>query len=298
MRKLVVGLGNPGSKYDGTRHNIGFEAVDRLALGGVRATFSRKFDGLLAESEINFRRILLLKPETFMNLSGRSVRQAIQWAIDKDNILKLYHGAGVKTDCIFPPDLLGFDPSCHPYGFDQAKAKQMLSDAGYPTGFKSTLYTDTTDPDPKVAAAIQQDLASIGITVDVITQSFDTFLNTIETPHAAPMNYVGWFEDYPDPSDFIDTIFSCATAVKGGANASFYCNAAVDAQALAARGETDAAKRISEYQAIQKAILADAPAVPLISEDWYTIVTKRVGGFVIHPVWLYSLRDVYIKPGS
>jgi peptidyl-tRNA hydrolase, PTH1 family len=79
MRKLVVGLGNPGSKYDGTRHNIGFEVVDRLARGGSGASFSRKFDGQLAEAEIDFRRVLLLKPETFMNLSGRSVRQAVQF---------------------------------------------------------------------------------------------------------------------------------------------------------------------------------------------------------------------------
>ena len=79
MRKLVVGLGNPGSKYEATRHNIGFEAVDRLARGGAGAPFSRKFEGLLAEVEIDFRRALLLKPETFMNLSGRSVRQAMQF---------------------------------------------------------------------------------------------------------------------------------------------------------------------------------------------------------------------------
>jgi PTH1 family peptidyl-tRNA hydrolase len=79
MRKLVVGLGNPGSKYDGTRHNIGFEAVDRLARGGSGTAFARKFDGLLAEAEIDFRRVLLLKPETFMNLSGRCVRQVVQF---------------------------------------------------------------------------------------------------------------------------------------------------------------------------------------------------------------------------
>jgi len=79
MRKLVVGLGNPGSKYEATRHNIGFEVVDRLARGGAGASFSRKFDGQLAETEIDFHRVLLLKPETFMNLSGRSVRQALQF---------------------------------------------------------------------------------------------------------------------------------------------------------------------------------------------------------------------------
>ena len=79
MRKLVVGLGNPGSKYEGTRHNIGFEVIDRLARGGSGAEFSRKFDGLLAEADIDFHRVLLLKPATFMNLSGRCVRQAVQF---------------------------------------------------------------------------------------------------------------------------------------------------------------------------------------------------------------------------
>lgn len=79
MRKLVVGLGNPGSRYESTRHNIGFELIDRLALSSSEARFSTRFDGLLAEIEIDFRRVLLLKPQTFMNLSGRSVRQVYQF---------------------------------------------------------------------------------------------------------------------------------------------------------------------------------------------------------------------------
>lgn len=77
--KLVVGLGNPGSKYEGTRHNIGFEVIDRLAAGGAGATFGRKFEGLFAETSIEFQRVLLLKPQTFMNLSGRSVGQALRF---------------------------------------------------------------------------------------------------------------------------------------------------------------------------------------------------------------------------
>ena len=77
--KLVVGLGNPGTKYVGTRHNIGFDLVDQLAGGGRQAGFARKFEGQVAEIEIDYRRVLLLKPETFMNLSGRSVGQAARF---------------------------------------------------------------------------------------------------------------------------------------------------------------------------------------------------------------------------
>jgi PTH1 family peptidyl-tRNA hydrolase len=77
--KLVVGLGNPGTKYQGTRHNIGFDLVDRLARGGLTATFTRKFEGMATEIEIDYRRVMLLKPETFMNLSGRSVGQAVRF---------------------------------------------------------------------------------------------------------------------------------------------------------------------------------------------------------------------------
>jgi PTH1 family peptidyl-tRNA hydrolase len=77
--KLVVGLGNPGPKYHGTRHNIGFDLVDRLVPDSGRNPVARKFEGLLAEIEIDYRRILVLKPDTFMNLSGRSVRQVVQF---------------------------------------------------------------------------------------------------------------------------------------------------------------------------------------------------------------------------
>ena len=78
--RLVVGLGNPGSKYEGTRHNVGFMALDRLARQ-ERFTFRQqsKLHGLAAESGIGASRLRLLMPQTYMNDSGRSIRAALDW---------------------------------------------------------------------------------------------------------------------------------------------------------------------------------------------------------------------------
>ena len=78
--RLVVGLGNPGSKYQGTRHNIGFMALERMA---AREGFSfrqqSKLHGLAAEHGIGESRLRLLMPQTYMNDSGRSIRAALDW---------------------------------------------------------------------------------------------------------------------------------------------------------------------------------------------------------------------------
>ena len=73
---LIVGLGNPGAEYQNTRHNVGFMAADALASFYQFSTFKSKFDGLIAEGNIDGEKCLLLKPQTFMNLSGNSVLKA------------------------------------------------------------------------------------------------------------------------------------------------------------------------------------------------------------------------------
>jgi PTH1 family peptidyl-tRNA hydrolase len=77
--KLVVGLGNPGKKYDGTRHNVGFAVVDELARGPGVGGFQSRFDADVAEGFEGGEKVLLMKPQTFMNLSGRAVRQAVDF---------------------------------------------------------------------------------------------------------------------------------------------------------------------------------------------------------------------------
>ncbi|NOY43644.1 MAG: aminoacyl-tRNA hydrolase [Planctomycetes bacterium] len=86
--KLVVGLGNPGRKYEGTRHNIGYEVIHRLAARHHADPGRLKFEGELQECQILGERTLLLLPHTFMNLSGRSIRQAVDfYKIDIDDLL-------------------------------------------------------------------------------------------------------------------------------------------------------------------------------------------------------------------
>lgn len=77
--KLIAGLGNPGSKYVGTRHNVGFEVVQGLAGRFRSAEWKLKFEGSLAEVECRGEKVLLLMPQTFMNLSGRSVSEAVRF---------------------------------------------------------------------------------------------------------------------------------------------------------------------------------------------------------------------------
>ena len=77
--KLVVGLGNPGRKYENTRHNVGFEILSLLAERYASEGSKNKFEGEFRECLIEGERVLLLKPHTFMNLSGRSVRQALDF---------------------------------------------------------------------------------------------------------------------------------------------------------------------------------------------------------------------------
>lgn len=75
--KLMVGLGNPGTKYAGNRHNIGFRAVEAIAEAHGFGPWRARFQGMTSEGRLGAEKVLLLKPETFMNLSGDAVRAAM-----------------------------------------------------------------------------------------------------------------------------------------------------------------------------------------------------------------------------
>ncbi len=88
---LVVGLGNPGSQYEATRHNVGFRAVDALAKEAGVKIDRAKFQALTAQATVGGVRVLLMKPQTYMNLSGVAVKQAADfYKVPPERVLVLF----------------------------------------------------------------------------------------------------------------------------------------------------------------------------------------------------------------
>jgi len=89
--KLFVGLGNPGSAYARHRHNVGFMAIDRIAARHALGPWKKRFHGLTSDGSIGGRRVILLKPQTYMNDSGRSVQETQRFLKIADADVMVFH---------------------------------------------------------------------------------------------------------------------------------------------------------------------------------------------------------------
>ena len=88
---VLVGLGNPGPKYSKTRHNIGFEVIDTLAKRLSVATFQNKFQSQVADAQVAGNRLLLVKPQTFMNVSGQAVQEITNfYKVEPEKVVVIY----------------------------------------------------------------------------------------------------------------------------------------------------------------------------------------------------------------
>ncbi|AGX41183.1 aminoacyl-tRNA hydrolase [Clostridium saccharobutylicum] len=88
---LIVGLGNPGSEYENTRHNIGFKVVDNIAKEYNIEINRQKFKGIYGEGFIDGEKVILLKPTTYMNLSGESIREVVDfYKLTNEQVLVIY----------------------------------------------------------------------------------------------------------------------------------------------------------------------------------------------------------------
>ncbi|MFH1541640.1 MAG: aminoacyl-tRNA hydrolase [bacterium] len=95
---LIVGLGNPGAEYENTRHNLGFKVIDELAARFQLTAFKKKLNSEIAEIKINNHKVILAKPQTFMNNSGVAVRALMSWYKFKpENLIVIYDDVDLEV---------------------------------------------------------------------------------------------------------------------------------------------------------------------------------------------------------
>lgn len=233
------------------------------------------------------------------------VRQAVNMAINKARIVQIINNRAVPANQPLPPSMPGYDKEFKGYPYDVAKAKALLAEAGHPEGFETQLFAMNTDPNPRIAQAIQQDLAAIGIKASIQALAQANVIAAGGDKTGAPMIWsggMGWIADFPDPSNFYGPILGCAGAVPGGWNWSWYCNKDLDAKAAEADSMTDPAKsaeRNKMWSDIYDKIMADAPWAPVFNEQRFTIRSARMGGadnLYVDPVHVFINYDnVYVK---
>lgn len=94
---IIVGLGNPGAEYEKTRHNVGFRAIDEIAKNLNIDISKTKFDAIIGEGRLGSEKVILMKPQTYMNLSGTSVRQAMDfYKLDVENLIVIYDDIDIE----------------------------------------------------------------------------------------------------------------------------------------------------------------------------------------------------------
>jgi oligopeptide transport system substrate-binding protein len=233
------------------------------------------------------------------------VRQAVNMALNKARIIQIINGRAVPANQPLPPSMPGYDKEYKGYPYDVAKAKALLAEAGHPDGFDTQLFAMNTDPNPRIAQAIQQDLAAVGIKASIQSLAQANVIAAGGDKAGAPMIWSGgmaWIADFPDPSNFYGPILGCAGAVPGGWNWSWYCNKDLDAKAAEADSVVDPAKageRDKMWSAIYDKVMEDAPWAPVFNEQRFTMKSARMGGadnLYVDPVHIpINYDNVYVK---
>ncbi len=238
---------------------------------------------------------------------NKLVRQAFNYVVNKSNQAKVLNGRGVPNNGIQAPPMPSYVPNYNPLGLDKngqnlTKAKALLAQAGYdsahPFPAQDLVYAKANSDSDSLAASVQQDFQQVGVTLNLKGLSFPAYLDITGKPNSTPLSYNGWFQDFPDPSDFVDPLLTCAAAnvTANGSNLAFYCNKQVDTLADQARGDTNTAERLKLYQKIQDIVIAqDFPWVPLYSTIATGVSSTRVHGYAIHPVWNWDLTSIWVS---
>lgn len=228
------------------------------------------------------------------------VRQAFNYAVNKGEMNEfLYKNAAVTAATGMPPILMGYPKDLQPYEFNPEKAKQLLAEAGYPDGFtaKMLTYENPRGYNPvgiKMAVAIQEYMANVGVTLNLETLEWGTFLATRRSIDNHDMGMVGWSGDNGDPDNFLYEMFSTDMIPSG--NTAHYSNPDLDAILIKARTVTDPAERASLYEQASIIIHDDAPWLFVNHTLQVRAIRSNVDGFVLNPLQMFwYTEDIDLK---
>jgi peptide/nickel transport system substrate-binding protein len=229
---------------------------------------------------------------------NKLVRQAINYAIDKKAIIDAFYGGkALAAVNPMPPSIEGYNEAIEPYPFDLEKAKALLKEAGMEKGFTMDLWAMPVArpymPEAqKVAEVIQASLSKIGVTANIQSVDWATYLDK-----AAKGDFdafmLGWTGDNGDPDNFIYTLLDKDSI--GSNNYSQYSSDPLHDILIKAQTETDQAKRNTLYKEAQVIVHEDAPWVPLVHSTPLLAAAKDVANYLPHPTGSEALTKVEFK---
>ena len=215
------------------------------------------------------------------------VRKAINHALNKTSYIEaIYQGNATIAKNPIPPTMWSYNEKISDYPYDLVKAKELLTQAGFPNGFETELWTLPVsrpyNPNgKKMGELIQADLAKIGITVKLVQYDWPTYLEkSREGLHT--MAQFGWTGDNGDPDNFLNVLLGC-DAVKAGGNRARWCDQSFDKLVNSGKIITDVAQRTKFYQQAQERFKAEAPWVPIAHAKVFRAMRKDVTGYEIDP---------------
>jgi ABC-type transport system substrate-binding protein len=228
----------------------------------------------------------------------RRVRQALNYALDKQHTARLLNATTVPAHGILPPGMLGRDPDLAPYPHDVARARALLAEAGYPDGFEVEYVTVRDEEPEKLAASLQSDLARVGVRVRIAVVSWSTYLSAVSQRTGPAFSYTSWLGEFADPTNFLDPRFhSRAIEPTNSTNDSFYENPELDALLDAARREVDAGRRAAMYRRAERILYDDAPWIWDYHRLSVEVIQPYVRGYQPHPIWLRDYTSAWLDVG-
>ena len=199
-------------------------------------------------------------------LKDVKVRQALNHAVDVRTLLStVMADRGVVAAGSLPPGILGYDSTRAPYGYDPAKAKQLLSEAGYPKGFAIKLWRTQRAELARLAQSIQQNLAEVSIRAEIVERDASSARAAVRNGEA-DLFLTDWWADYPDPENFNYPLFHSRNKGPGG-NYAFLTDASLDAMIMRARATTNEPEKARLSRDIDARVFELAPWIFL----WFPV---------------------------